>query len=215
MIKKLGIGVVVVLVVLVGVTASRPATFTVSRSIDLKAPPAIAYAHVIDFHEWAEWSPWDKLDPAMKKDYSGPPTGVGTKYSWVSTNSDVGSGSMTIVDTTPAEAIGIDLQFTSPFETKNRTDFTFKPTADGTTVTWTLQGTNDFFGKAFSLVANMDKLVGDDFVKGLADLKTHAEKHAVEAKAAEEKAAAEAAAAEAAAAAAAAAAAVVVDGGAN
>lgn len=204
MVKKIGLGFVAVLALFLVVVATRPAAFSVSRSTQVSAPADVVYAHVADFHEWADWSPWDQLDPGMKKTYSGPPSGVGAKYEWAG-NSEVGSGAMTIADAKPNESIGITLEFKEPFPANNRTEFTFAPAAGGTTVTWTMSGKNDFMGKAFSLFMNMDKMVGADFEKGLAALKTRAEDKAK--KVAEEKAAAEKAAAEAASAAAAAAAA--------
>ncbi|MBE2254079.1 MAG: SRPBCC family protein [Myxococcus sp.] len=202
MIKKIAIGLGVVVVLLLVVIATRPSTFEVKRSLQMGAPPEIVYAHVIDFREWARWSPWDQMDPKMTKTYSGAETGVGSKYAWAGDRDTVGSGSMTIETAKPSEAIGIKLEFTVPFATTNQTDFAFTPAAGGTNVTWSMKGTNDFMGKAFSLVMDMDKMVGADFEKGLATLKTHAE--AAAKKAADEKAAAEKAAADAAAAAAAA-----------
>lgn len=201
MLKKIALALGVVVVALVGVIATRPAEFAIKRSLAVNAPPEIVYAHVVDFHEWAAWSPWDALDPSMKKTYTGGP-GVGAKYEW-NGNDDVGSGAMTIADTKPNEAVGITLEFKTPIEATNRTDITFAKSATGTEVTWSMSGKNNFMSKAFGLFVNMDKMVGADFEKGLGSLKAVSETHAK--KAADEKAAAEKAAAEAAAAAAAAA----------
>lgn len=204
MVKKLGLGVVVALVVLLVAIATRPADFSISRSAEIKAPPDVVYRQLTDFHEWADWSPWEKLDPSMKKTYSGAASGVGAKYEWVG-NDEVGSGAMTIADVKENESVGIALDFLTPFEAHNRTEFTLTPAAGSTKVTWSMSGKNDFMGKAFSLFANMDKLVGADFEKGLAALTTKAEARAKQL--ADEKAAADKAAEMAAAAAAAAAAA--------
>jgi hypothetical protein len=144
----------------------------------MNAPPNIVYGHVIDFREWDEWSPWEKMDPGMKKEYAGPQSGVGAKYTWVGNPDNVGTGSMTIADVKPNEAVGITLEFKVPFESKSRTEFAFEPSSGGTNVSWTMKGDNDFMGKAFSLVMSMDKMIGADFEKGLATLKAHAEEHA-------------------------------------
>lgn len=194
MLKKLGLGLGVALVLLLVAVLTRPATYTVTRQLQMNAPPDVVFAHVIDLHEWAEWSPWDKLDPNMKKSYSGPATGVGAKYEWAGNPDNVGTGSMTIAEVRPNEFIGITLEFKVPFESTSRTELAFAPASGGTNVTWVMKGTNDFMGKAFSLVMDMDKMIGADFDKGLATLKTHAEEHAK--KVADEKAAAEKAAAE-------------------
>ncbi|MBL8935494.1 MAG: SRPBCC family protein [Archangium sp.] len=197
MLKKLALGLGVVVAGLLIAIVTRPSEFAIKRSLAIAAPPEIVYAHVVDFHEWAAWSPWDGLDPSMKKTYTGGP-GVGAKYEW-NGNDKVGSGAMTIADAKPNEAVGITLEFKTPIEATNRTDITFAKSATGTDVTWSMSGKNNFMSKAFSLFVDMDKMVGADFDKGLGSLKGVSETHAK--KAAEEKVAAEAAAAAAAAAA--------------
>lgn len=194
MLKKLALGLLALLVVVAGVIASRPADFAVTRTATMNAPAEVVYAQVIDFHEWANWSPWDQLDPSMKREYSGAPSGVGAKYGWNGNPDNVGTGSMTITDATPNQSVGIDLEFKEPFPAKNRTLFALAADGAGTKVTWTMTGRNDFMGKAFSLVMDMDKLVGSDFEKGLSAMKTRVEARAKAL--ADERAAAEKAAAE-------------------
>lgn len=188
--KKIGIGVLGLIVVLAVIVATRPSSFQVSRSTTVSAPPAELFALVHDFHNFAEWSPWEKLDPSMKRTFSGPPRGVGAKYEWVG-NDQVGEGSMTIERETPDAEVVIELHFIKPFSALNTTTFAFAPAgADTTTVTWSMSGHNDFFGKAFSLVMNMDKMVGGDFERGLATMKSIAESRWATAKRAREQAAA-------------------------
>lgn len=199
MIKKLGLALVGLVVVLLGVIASRPSAFTISRQLQMNAPPEVVFAHVNDFRQWADWSPWEKMDPSMKKTYSGPASGVGAKYEWAG-NDQVGTGSMTIADAKPNEQLGITLEFITPFKATNRTEISFAPAAGGTNVTWLMKGENGFMAKAFSLVMDMDKMVGADFEKGLGSLKSIAEADAQKAAAARaeaEKAAEAAKAAEA------------------
>lgn len=210
MLKKLGITLVIAIGLVCAVVASRPDTFKVERSATIEAPADVAYGLVADFHGWAAWSPWDALDPGMKKTYEG--AGKGATYFW-SGNDKVGEGRMTILDTKPNELIDIKLEFIKPWEATNQTQFTFQAAGDKTTVTWTMSGAANFMSKAMSLVKSMDEMVGSDFEKGLAKLKEAAaaenQKRLAAAKAAAEAArlaaeeAAKKAAAEAAAAAAA------------
>lgn len=179
--------------VFVIVVATRPATFEIKRSLLINAPPDVVFAQVNDFKAWNAWSPWDHMDPAMKRTYGDVPSGVGASYHWVG-NKDVGEGSMKITDAKPGEHLGLDLEFIAPFAAKNRTEFDFVKTGEGTTVTWAMSGTNNFMSKAMSLFMDMDKMVGPDFEKGLASMKGVAEEAAKKA-AAEAKAAADAAAA--------------------
>jgi polyketide cyclase/dehydrase/lipid transport protein len=200
MLKKILIGLAVAVLALVGFISTRPNTFAVQRSATIQAPPELAFALVNDFHRWGEWSPWDKLDPAMKRTFEGASAGVDAVYTWTG-NDQVGEGRMKIEQSKANEQIRIELQFIRPFPSTNSTTFTFKPEGGGTSVTWLMEGRHNFMSKAFSAFMDMDAMVGKDFEKGLANMKTAAEAEAK--KRAEEKAQAEKAAAAAAAAAAA------------
>jgi hypothetical protein len=174
MARKILIGVAALVVLLVIVILTRPATFHIERSLTMSAPPETAFAQVNDFRAWPAWSPWEKLDPQMKKTFEGPPAGAGAKYAWTG-NDKVGEGRMTIEKSEKPSTVGIKLEFLKPFEATNDTTFTFAPTAGGSKVTWAMDGENTFMGKAASLFMDMDKMLGDDFEKGLAAMKTAAE----------------------------------------
>lgn len=147
--------------------------FTVSRSTTVAAPAAAVHPLVDDFHHWVSWSPWEGLDPEMQRTYTGPDAGVGAHYAWQG-NSKAGAGSMEITASDPA-AIAITLAFLKPWKATNQVRFTFEPAGDGTTVTWTMEGKHAGLGRVFALFMNMDKLVGKDFEKGLAALKSQVE----------------------------------------
>jgi hypothetical protein len=168
--KKILIGIGVFVVVFVIIVAAQPTDFRVVRSATMAAPPALVFAQVNDFRKWEAWSPWVKMDPNAKISYDGPTTGTGAKFHWAG-NSDVGSGSMTIVDSRPDDRILIDLEFVEPFAGKCDTLFTFKPEADQTSVTWDMSGKNNFIAKAISLFIDCDKMVGEQFEIGLASMK--------------------------------------------
>ena len=144
-------------------------TYEVTRSAVIPAPAEDIFPLVNSFHEWTKWSPWESVDPAMERSYSGNESGVGAKYAW-SGNRKAGAGTMEIVDSAEPSNIKIRLEFTKPFKAVNPTSFTFTPSGDGTQVTWTMTGENKGVGKVFALFMNMDKMVGADFEKGLASL---------------------------------------------
>ena len=169
MLVKILVALAVFLVVLGAVVATRPAEFQVERSRTVAAPPSVVHAYINDFRKWPEWSPWEKLDPSMKREVSGAPSGAGATYRW-SGNSDVGEGRMTITDSKPPESVAIRLEFLKPWEATSTTRFELRPSGTGTNVTWTMTGQNNFMAKAFSMVMDMDKMVGGDFEKGLANL---------------------------------------------
>jgi hypothetical protein len=120
------------------------------------------------------WNPWEKIDPNMKLTYEGPPAGVGASYAWVG-NKDVGEGRMTITAARPHESVQFKLEFFKPMTGTSDAEFTFKPQGSQTEVTWSMTGKNNFIAKAFCLFVNMDRMIGGNFEKGLAELKTIAE----------------------------------------
>lgn len=177
MLKKIVLALVGIEVLLGIVIATRPAAFKIERSAKISAPADVVFASLNDFHAWPQWSPWAKLDPHMKTSYAGPASGPGASYSW-SGDSKVGEGKMTIKDSKPNESVAIDLEFEAPMKATNLAVFTLTPSGDGVNVDWTMTGDNGFVGKAFSMVMDMDKMVGSDFEKGLASLKTVSEAEA-------------------------------------
>lgn len=177
MLKIVGIIVVIVLVAIVAVliyAATKPDSFRVQRAISIKAPPEKIFAILNDFRRWGAWSPWEKLDPELKRTYSGAESGPGAVYEWEG-NRKVGAGRMEITDGPPPSRVAIKLDFIRPFEAHNTAEFALEPKGDLTTVTWTMHGRNIFIGKVMSVFVDMDKMVGKDFEKGLANLKAAAE----------------------------------------
>ncbi len=159
------------------VVALQPSQFHVERTATIAAPPAAVFAHVDDLHKWEAWSPWAKLDPAAKVGYEGAPAGKGAAFTWAG-NDKVGEGRMTIVESRPAELVDIKVDFTKPFEGTNSSAFTFKPAGDGTAVTWSMSGHQNFFAKAMCLVFNGKKMIGNSLDQGLTQLRAVAEKRA-------------------------------------
>ena len=174
MLMNIVLVVIVVIVALLVYAATRPDDFRVQRTTRIKAPADRIYPNIADFHKWAMWSPYDKLDPTMKKTMSGAPFGKGAVYQW-SGNSKAGSGRMEIVEANEPAKVGIKLDFEKPFRANNLTEFTLKPAGDTTDVTWTMTGTSPLVMKMMGVFMNMDNLIGKDFVTGLESLKAIAE----------------------------------------
>jgi len=175
MLKRIFILVIVLIALLLAYATTRPATFRVERSATIQAPPDKVFATIDDFHNWSAWSPWAKLDPAMKETYSGASSGKGAIYEWEG-NNKVGQGRMEITDSNSPTSDIIKLDFLKPFEAHNTTVFTLQSSGAGTTVIWTMSGPNTYMGKVMGIFVNMDKMIGKDFETGLANLKAITEK---------------------------------------
>lgn len=151
--------------------------FEIARSITIAADPARVHGLLDDFRAWRQWSPWEEVDPNLSRDYSGPPTGVGSRYAWEG-NKKAGKGSMEITGSTP-ERVDVALAFEKPWKAQNKVDFTLTPVGDaGTQVTWRMTGEHKGLAALFAKVVNMDKMLGKDFDKGLLQLKRAAEEKA-------------------------------------
>jgi hypothetical protein len=107
----------------------------------------------------------------MTQSYEGAPAGTGAVYKWAG-NNEVGEGRMTITESRPNDLIRINLEFFKPFQADNIAEFTFKPEGNQTVVTWSMSGKNNFMAKAIHLVMNMDDMIGGQFEKGLAQMKS-------------------------------------------
>lgn len=151
------------------------ADFTLSRTTRINADPAGVHALIDDFREWQKWSPWEGLDPDLRREYSGPDHGVGSSYHW-SGNKKAGEGEMRITASTPA-AVVVDLAFLKPFKATNTITFTLAAVGDATEVTWTMTGSRSAI---MSLAGRLffDRAIGNDFDKGLVALKREAERAA-------------------------------------
>ena len=172
--KRLGVGLVLLIAAFAVVVWFQPDTYRLTRSTVIAAPPAAVFSQVNDLQKWENWSPWAKLDPNAKITFSGPQAGPGASFKWDG-NDKVGAGTMTITDSKPNERIATRTDFVKPFEGTSDAEFIFWPRGDQTDVTWTMSGTHNFIGKAICLVMSMEKMVGPDFEKGLAQLKRVAE----------------------------------------
>lgn len=174
MIKIIAIIILVIIAAVLVYAATKPDTFRIERSINIKATPEKIAPLINDFHNMQAWSAWEKVDPAMQRTYSGADSGVGAQYAWQG-NKDIGAGSMEITESTPTK-IAMNLDFTAPFEAHNKVEFTLTPNGDGSTVNHAMFGPSPYISKLMGLVFSMDKMVGTKFEEGLAALKTMAEK---------------------------------------
>lgn len=174
MLQTVAIVVVILIAAVLILAALKPTSFRYERSTSIEAPPQKVFPLIDDFHNWKQWSPWEKLDPALQRTYSGPPSGKGAVYAWQG-NKNVGSGRMEITDSQPAKKVLIKLDFISPFEAHNTAEFTLAPESGGTKVTWAMYGPSPFMPRLMSVFMNMEKMLTKSFDEGLASMKALAE----------------------------------------
>lgn len=155
--------------------ATRPDAFRIERSTSIKAPAEKVFALINDFHQWEAWSPWEKIDPEIKRTYSGALSGKGAVYAW-SGNKDIGQGRMEIIESSSPASVVLKLDFITPFEAHNTVEFTLVAQGNSTTVTQAMYGPSPFISKLMGLFFSMEKMVGEKYEEGLANLKLIAER---------------------------------------
>jgi uncharacterized protein YndB with AHSA1/START domain len=155
--------------------STKPDTFRVERSIVIKAPAEKIFPFINDLHQWEPWSPWEKIDPALKRTYSGANSGAGAVYEWQG-NNEVGHGRMEISESTASSKVVLKLHFIKPFEANNTVEFVLSKDGEGTRVTQAMYGPSPYISKLMGLVFSIDKMVGSKYEEGLGNLKTLAER---------------------------------------
>lgn len=176
MIQTILIIIAVIIAAILIYVATRPNDFQIQRNTAIKASPHKIFPLINDLHLMQTWSAWEKVDPDMKRSYSGEASGKGSKYAWDG-NREVGQGTMEIVESVGNSKVGLHMHFIKPFEGHSTIDFTLAANGGETVVTQTMRGTSTFLPKLMcTLFFNQDKMIGGKFEEGLANLKAIAEK---------------------------------------
>ncbi len=170
MLKKLFYAIVAIVVLILMVAGIQSNEFTITRHIDIAKPANQVFPIVNDFSRWRDWSPWAQIDPKMELKISDPSSGPGATYYW-SGNSEVGEGKMTVLKSVADQNVDIRLEFIRPMTSTNLTVFNFVHADAGCRLQWTMSGQQSYFEKIFSLFIDVEKMVGQDFEKGLAKIK--------------------------------------------
>ena len=163
----------VVIVLVLGMIA--PKEYQVQRSTTIKLPLAKVYDYLKYLKNQDEWSPWQRRDPNMKKEFKGIDGQPGFTSVWEG-NKDVGSGEQELTNLVENHRIESQLRFLKPF--KSTSDAFIEVESideDATKVTWGFMGKNAFPMNIMMLFMSMDKMVGKDFEEGLNNLKERLE----------------------------------------
>jgi len=176
MFKFIILALVLAAVAFLAYVAAQPAEFRITRTRAVSASPEALFALINDLHGFNRWNPFALGDPALKIDYSGPQAGPGAAYIWDSTGK-TGQGRLEITESSPSSQVAMRIDFRKPFQAHNEITFLIAPEGSSTTrVTWTMTGRNAFLNKLMGTIFNMDRMVGGEFDKGLANLKSIAER---------------------------------------
>ncbi|MBL8924162.1 MAG: SRPBCC family protein [Myxococcaceae bacterium] len=171
MLKRVAIFVGAVALLIGAIGALLPRQWSVARSIRIEAPPERVLPFVANLRRWQDWAVWTKaMDPNLVNTFAGPEEGVGARWQWQ--GPVMGRGAMTV---TAADLTGVSIDEAIESDVVNaRGRLSFVPDGQGTTVTWSDQGTLPPMGGFFR--ENLEAMLGGHFEKGLSALKVLAEK---------------------------------------
>lgn len=174
MAMKIGLGLMAVIAVFLTYVATRDGKFHVERSGVIHASKEKIFPYISNLRLGGEWSPYEKMAPEMKKTYHGEDGHVGSKMEFES--KEAGSGSIEILNIVPNESVSLRLIMTAPFKGDNRIEYKLTSEGDGTKFSWAMSGEGGFMGKLMAVLIDCEKMIGDQFSQGIANLKAVAEK---------------------------------------
>lgn len=169
MLKKIGLGLVVIVVLFLGYVSTREGKFNYEASGVINAPAEKVFPYLSDFRKGSAWSPYERMDPNMKKTYSGTDGAVGSMMDFES--DEAGSGRLEMLKIVPNELVEIRLTMTKPFKADNLVRYTLAPEGAGTRFTWSMSGDGGFLGKLISTLIDCKVMVIGEFDKGIENLK--------------------------------------------
>jgi hypothetical protein len=170
MLKKLGLGILVLIVGFLAYVSTRNGSFHYERSGTIHATPEKIFPYISNFKMGSQWSPYEKMDPNMSKKYSGNDGESGSIMEFEG-NKDTGSGKLEMLKVIPNEQVDIKLTMLKPWHAENLIQYKLTPEAEGTLFTWSMSGDGGFMGKLMSVLIDCEKMMGDQFEQGINNLR--------------------------------------------
>ena len=169
MFKTIGLIIGGLLLVFLGYVATREGKFRYERSGLIQAPPEKIFPYLSDFKKGGQWSPYEQMDPNMKKTYTGTDGQVGAVMEFDG-NKDAGSGKLEILNIIPNQSVDIKLTMIKPFHAENLIQYTLTPEAGETRFTWAMSGDGGFMGKLINVFIDCEAMVAGQFSVGIENL---------------------------------------------
>lgn len=170
MIKKILLGLLVLVVLFLGYVSTRSGEFKYERSGVINAPASRIFPYLSNFKMGSQWSPYEKMDPNMKKTYVGTDGQVGSIMEFEG-NKDTGSGRLEMLKIVLNELIEIKLTMLKPMHGENLVRYKLSPEGTGTRFSWSIEGNGGFMSKLFTLLVDCEKMMGEQFEQGIATLR--------------------------------------------
>jgi len=175
MFLKIALFVLVVIVTLLVIAATKPNSFQVDRSITIHASPERVFSLIDDLHSWEAWSGDNEGDGRAQKIFSGPASGTGAMAEWHGSGR-TGAAKMIITESVVPSKVSVKVDWIKPFEAHNLNEFTIHAQGSETKVVWNIQASNLYAMKVNGIFVKIESAFGKHMESGLNNLKRVAEK---------------------------------------
>jgi hypothetical protein len=193
MLKKVLIGIIVIVVVALIAAKFMPTKFGYEDSVEISATPAQVWQHTNSIRSMDTWSPWVAMDPDSKITFEGEDGVLMSKGCWDSEMEDVGKGCQWITDIEENKHMGTEMLFVRPNPGPADAYVDLEALEGGTKVTWGFKSEVPWPWNLSLLGMDLKAKMGKPWSDGLNNLKAlseasakaDAEREAMEADAAE------------------------------
>jgi hypothetical protein len=170
--KKILIVLVVIIAIALIIPLFLAKDYKVEREVTINKPKQEIFNYLVMLKNQDNFSVWAKMDPAMKKTYTGTDGTVGFVSAWDSEKKEVGAGEQEIKNITDGASIEYELRFLKPFESTSKATMSTEAVSENQTkVKWSVEGNMPYPMNIMQLFMDMDKMLGADLAKGLENLK--------------------------------------------
>jgi hypothetical protein len=145
------------------------------KSISINAPVEKVWQNTNTLKAMDQWSPWNDLDPKMKKDWTGTTGQPGEKVCWESKEAGNGCQEVKKADASK-KRIDTEIKFLTPYESEANAYVTVVPEGNGSKATWGFTSKIPYPFTVMKMFMNMEDAIGKDYQKGLSRLKEMSEK---------------------------------------
>ena len=171
-VKNMLLALAAIVIIILVLAAIVPSDFEVEREVTINRSNTEVFEYTKYLKNQEQFSVWAKMDPNMKREFTGVDGTAGFISAWESDNPDVGKGEQEITKVDDGKRIDYQLRFLEPFESTSNAYMIFNGLDSTTTsIKWGFEGGMPYPMGLMLLFMDMDAELGKDLQDGLDNLK--------------------------------------------